>query len=157
MKGVNEAIITPGSSETSGSLRVLFHSCSWFGFYLCMFSFCLWMLRLRYCQSENTFLQQAHQRRHRRGGGGVGGRSDAQQEVGESSYFTKGVVSSRDLGVGINVLQIPGEGFAVQGVAEAFAGGNVPVVHPHDTCRQDPDTVLTVKQPHSFSFNARLI
>lgn len=101
------------------------------------------MLRLRYCQSENTFLQQAHKRRHRSGGGG--GRSDAQQEVGESSYFTKGVVSSRDLGVGINVLQIPGEGFAVQGVAEAFAGGNVAVVHPHYTCRQDPNTVLTVK------------
>lgn len=112
------------------------------------------MLRLRYCQSENTFLQQAHKRRHRKGWGG--GRSDAQQEVGESSYFTKGVVSSRDLGVGINVLQIPGEGFAVQGVAEAFAGGNVSVVHPHYTCRQDPNTVLTVKHPHSFSFNARL-
>lgn len=38
----------------------------------------------------------------------------------------------------------------MQDVAEAFAGGNVAVVHPHYTCRQDP------KHPHSFSFNARL-
>lgn len=90
-------------------------------------------LSLRYRHSENTFLQQPHKGASEKI---LGGASDAQQEIGERSYFTKRVVSSRDLGVGINVLQIPGEGLAAQGVAEAFAGGNVPIVHSHHTCRQ---------------------
>lgn len=55
---------------------------------------------------------------------------------GESSYFTKWVVSPGDLGVGVDVLQVPGEGFALQGLAQGFAGRDVPVVHPHHACRQ---------------------
>lgn len=37
-----------------------------------------------------------------------------------SSYFTEGVVSPWDLGIRVDVLQIPGERFALQGLAEGL-------------------------------------
>lgn len=101
-----------------------------------MFSLCLWTLRCSLTEISSFRKHISPATAQGRIREDTEGASDAQQEIGERSYFTKRVVSSRDLGVGINVLQIPGEGLAAQGVAEAFAGGNVPIVHPHHTCRQ---------------------
>lgn len=121
---------------------VLQRHCSWFGPYLSMFSLCLWTLRFSPTElsSFGKHIPPANRQGHVRED--MEEASEAQQEIGESSYFTKWVVSSWDLGVRINVLQIPREGLAAQGVAEAFARGNVPVVHPHHTCRHDPNKCL---------------
>ena len=50
-------------------------------------------------------------------------------------YLSEGVVSPGDLGVGVDVLQVPGEGLALQGLAEGLAGRDVTVVHTHHACR----------------------
>lgn len=116
-------------------LLILQSNCGGFCFfYLSMFS--LWTLRCSLTEISSFRKHIPPATAQGRIREDTEGASDAQQEIGERSYFTKRVVSSRDLGVGINVLQIPGEGLAAQGVAEAFAGGNVPIVHPHHTCRQ---------------------
>lgn len=128
-KNEQNALVLLEITEPSTSFLVSQTSCSWFCFYLCRFSFCIWMLRFSVTEILSFWKHISP----------ASTQVQTQREIGESSYFTKGVVSPWDLRVGINVLQIPGEGFAVQGVAEAFAGGNVPVVHPHYTCRQNPN------------------
>lgn len=52
---------------------------------------------------------------------------------GSAAYLSQWVVAPRDLRVGVDVLQVPREGFALQGFPQRFPGRHIAVIHLHNT------------------------
>lgn len=50
-----------------------------------------------------------------------------------AAYLSQWVVAPRDLRVGVDVLQVPREGFALQGFPQRFPGRHIAVIHLHNT------------------------